>query len=162
VYGSPDRDLVVIHVDDEPRFSKLVASYLERTDARFDVLTATSPVAGLDALTDHDIDCVVSDYDMPGTNGLEFLEAVRADYPDLPFIFYTGKGSEEVASEAITAGVTDYLQKDANTEHYEVLANRITNVVDQYHANRAAERTQRRLWELAGKTNDVLWMFSAD
>lgn len=46
---------------------------------------------------------------MPGQNGIEFLETVCETYPYLPFILYTGKGSEEVASDAITAGVTDYL-----------------------------------------------------
>jgi len=45
-------------------------------------------------------------------NGLEFLEVVRADDPNLPFILFTGKGSEAVASDAFSAGATDYLQKE--------------------------------------------------
>lgn len=50
-------------------------------------------------------------YDMPRQTGIEFLETVREEYPGLPFILYTGKGSEEVAADAISAGVFDYLQK---------------------------------------------------
>ena len=140
----------------------MAATFLEREDNRLDIRTATSPNDGLELLADHEIDCIVSDYDMPRTNGIRFLEAVRDKYPELPFILYTGKGSEKIASEAITAGVTDYLQKQSNTEQYELLANRITNAVSQYRATKAAERAQRRLQELAEKTHDVLWMFSAD
>ncbi|WP_207590647.1 response regulator [Halomontanus rarus] len=88
------------------------------------------------------IDCIVSDYDMPGTNGLEFLEAVRALDSDIPFILFTGKGSEEIASEAISAGVTDYLQKQTSPDQYLVLANRVRNAVESYRARRALERSE--------------------
>lgn len=107
----------VLHVDDEPDFGDLTATVLERSDERFEVDTRTSAAAGLDRLAEGDFDCVVSDYQMPATDGLEFLEAVREENPDLPFLLFTGQGSEEVASEAITAGATDYLQKESGTEH---------------------------------------------
>ncbi|MFP8891261.1 PAS domain S-box protein [Natrialbaceae archaeon A-CW2] len=133
-----DTTIHVLHVDDEPSLADLAATFLERHDSRFSVQTATSVDAGLEALEEHSYDCVISDYDMPGSNGIEFLETVRERYDDIPFILFTGKGSEEVASQAISAGVTDYLQKESGTEQYEVLANRIGNVVDQ-------SRTEREL-----------------
>jgi len=123
----------LLHVDDEPDFAELTAVYLEREGDRFDIETATSASEGL-VLLDDDIDCIVSDYDMPGMNGIEFLEAVRGEYPDVPFVLFTGKGGEEVASEAISAGVTDYLQKRGGSEQYELLANRISNAVEQTRA----------------------------
>jgi PAS domain S-box-containing protein len=134
----------VLHVDDEPAFADLVATYLGRQDDRFEVETATTVGEGLDRLADSSIDCVVSDHDMPDRNGIDFLETVRERYPSLPFILYTGKGSEEVASDAISAGVTDYLQKDSGTSQYAVLANRIRNAVDTYYAQvELADREQR-------------------
>ncbi|MFB6157186.1 MAG: PAS domain S-box protein [Haloferacaceae archaeon] len=134
----------VLHVDDEPDFADVAATFLEREDDRLVVDTATSAAEGLDALDDG-VDCVVSDYDMPGRNGIEFLEAVREDAPDLPFVLYTGKGSEEIASEAISAGVTDYLQKGSGTDQYAVLANRITNAVESYRSRRALADRNRDL-----------------
>jgi PAS domain S-box-containing protein len=77
---------------------------------------------------------------MPGQNGIEFLEDVRDRDPDLPFILYTGKGSEAVASKAISAGVSDYLQKESGTEQYAILANRITNAVEARRAQRDRQR----------------------
>ena len=130
----------ILHVDDEPDFAELTATFLEREDERFTVETATSGSEGLDRLADADLDCIVSDYDMPGRNGIEFLEAVRADHPDLPFILFTGKGGEEVASDAISAGVTDYLRKEGNAEQYAILANRIRNAVERTRAERERRR----------------------
>jgi PAS domain S-box-containing protein len=130
----------ILHVDDEPGFADMTSSFLEREDDRFAVQTATSAAAGLDILADSDIDCVVSDYDMAERNGIQFLEAVRAEYDDLPFILYTGKGSEEIASDAISAGVTDYLQKESGTDQYAVLANRITNAVESLRVKRERNR----------------------
>jgi len=134
----------VLHVDDEPDFTDLTADALEREDDRLSVETATNAAEGLDRLTES-VDCVVSDYDMPGRNGIEFLEAVREQQPALPFVLFTGKGSEEVASEAISAGVTEYLEKGRGLGQYTVLANRITNAVEQYRSKRALESSQRRL-----------------
>jgi len=137
-------DIRILHVDDEPEFADLTATCLEREDERFVIESATSAAEGREKLTD-EIDCVVSDYEMPGMNGIELLTAVRETYPDLPFILFTGKGSEEVASEAISAGVTDYLRKRSGTEQYELLASRIDTAVGQYRAERELERQRDRL-----------------
>lgn len=135
----------VLHVDDEPDFADMAATFVEREDDGFDIKTATSASEGLDRLASDDFDCVVSDYDMPGQNGIEFLEAVREEHEDLPFILYTGKGSEEVASDAISAGVTDYLQKESGTGQYPVLANRIRNAVEKYRTQTELADREKRL-----------------
>lgn len=60
-------------------------------------------------------------------------------YPDLPFILFTGRGSEEMASDVIASAMTGYLQKESGSSQYEVLADRIRNAVEQY-------RTEQALW----------------
>jgi len=152
----------VLHVDDDPEFAALTAAAVERESDRLAVETATSAADGLDRVRDGSIDCIVSDYDMPGENGIEFLRREREERPDLPFVLFTGKGSEEVASEAVSAGVTDYLPKGGGAERFELLANRIENAVDQHRAERRAAETERRLMELSEVSADVLWTFDAD
>lgn len=152
----------VLHVDDDPGITELTADLLVDEDGRFSVETALNAEDGLEKLGANDFDCVVSDYEMPGEDGIEFLREVRETCPDLPFILFTGKGSEEVAAEAISAGVSDYLQKDHGLSVYSILANRIDNLVDQYRSRRSAEELEQRLSTLAEAANDILWLFTAD
>ncbi|POG57219.1 hybrid sensor histidine kinase/response regulator [Haloferax marisrubri] len=135
-------DVRVLHVDDEPSLTDLVSIYLEREagDVDLSVSTSNSGADALERLRQEQLDCVVSDYDMPDIDGLEFLRAVRSEHPDLPFILFTGKGSEEVARDAFRVGATDYMQKDTGTDQYTVLANRVVNAVSQYRAKAASER----------------------
>jgi PAS domain S-box-containing protein len=140
--GQPIR---VLHVDDDEQFASTSASFLETEDEAFEVVTETSATDGLDRVDSDPVDCVVSDYQMPGTDGIEFLERVRERRPDLPFILFTGEGSETVAGEAISAGATDYLQKGSGTEQYELLANRVRNAVESRRNRRAVERSRARL-----------------
>ena len=144
VASFPD-EIRVLHVDDDPAFVDLTESFLTRIDESFAVETATGAEEAIDRFCSGVFDCVVSDYEMPGMTGLELLEEIREIDPDVPFVLFTGKGSEAVASDAISAGVTDYLQKETGTEQYTVLANRIENAVDQYRSERALAESQKRL-----------------
>jgi len=144
----PPDPVRVLHVDDDPDFAELTATFLERENDQLTVETATNVDEALERLRADEYDCVVSDYDMPGRNGIEFLEAVRKTDLSLPFVLFTGKGSEEVASDAISAGVTDYLQKETGTDQYAVLANRIVNAVEHDRSRRLVERSERRLREI--------------
>ncbi|WP_245781362.1 PAS domain S-box protein [Halopelagius inordinatus] len=118
--------------------AELIGTYLERFDDRLSATAATGSREALELIDETEFDCIVSDYDMPGSDGLQLLEAVRADSPDLPFILFTGRGSEEIASDAISRGVTDYMQKESETEQYQVLAQRISNTVRQHRLSQVA------------------------
>ena len=146
----------ILHVDDDQALVEMAAEFLRRENDQFDCATEVAPERALERLREEPFDCVVSDYDMPGMDGLAFLEAVRDENPELPFILFTGKGSEEIASEAIASGVTGYLQKEGNVEQYTVLANRIVNAVTQYRTERKVERTQQKFEKLAKHSTDVV------
>ena len=148
--------LSVLVVDDSDFFAEMTAETLAE-DHGFDTEAASDPVTALDYFTDNDIDCIVSDYEMPEMDGLEFLDAVREHDADLPFILLTGRGDEEVASEAIAAGVTDYLLKLEVVEdkQYGRLANRIRNVVSK-------RRTQAKYELLVDNSPDVIAQVAAD
>ena len=150
--GAPDRELFdapaairVLHVDDDPEFADLTASFLDSSETAFDITSSTDPTDALDVFREVQFDCVVSDYDMPRLSGLELLAKIREIDPDIPFVLFTGKGSEEIASRAISSGVTDYLQKSVGTDQYTVLANRIENAVETYRSQEALAASQERL-----------------
>jgi len=145
----------VLHVDDDTSLLELTGEFLEHEDDRLVLETATSADEGLNQIEDRPPDCIVSDYDMPGKNGIEFLQTLRKTHPDLPFILFTGKGSEAVASDAISNGATDYLQKGGGSDRYKLLANRVKNAVEQYRSNRRATDLER-IRQLVSDVNQAL------
>ena len=157
----PDR-IPVLLVDDDPDLREVTASFVEREADRIAVETAPDAEAGLEVLADREIECVVSDYEMPGRDGLAFLDAVRERDPELPFILFTGRGCEEVASEAISAGVTDYLQKAGGTERYERLAKRIVEAVEKRRAELEAEEAVGQFRAVAEGASDAILSVDTD
>ncbi|UIP01195.1 PAS domain S-box protein [Halobaculum sp. CBA1158] len=138
--GGPER-LSVLLVDDDEQMVELSATYLERELPDADTTGITDPSAALAELRENaeTYDCVVSDFDMPGMDGLELFAAIREAEVEVPFVLFTGKGSEEIASRAISAGVDEYLQK-GGTEEYPVLANKVENLVEKYWAERQVRK----------------------
>jgi len=99
----------VLYVDAVPT----VPAALRDADEIHEVRTADSGADAFSILESEQIDCVVSEYGLPDTDGLAFLRAVRNRWPTLPFVLFTDDGDEALASEAIGAGATDYLPKSA-------------------------------------------------
>ncbi|MFP4591495.1 MAG: PAS domain S-box protein [Halobacteriales archaeon] len=148
--------IAILHVDDDPSFGSLTSAFLDRITDDFEVEFVTGATEAMEHLSTDDVDCIISDYEMPGMNGIKLLESVRADHPDLPYILFTGKGSEEIAAEAIAVGVTDYIQKEGGSEQFTVLANRVRNAVEGYRAEREAERTLTQLEAISANSADAI------
>ena len=113
------------------------------------VTTAPSAADGLALLAESPVDCIVSAYRLPETDGLAFLETVRESRPDLPFVLFPAEGSESLASEAIAAGATDYLPKGDSADQYARLADRIRTAVEAERGRAATRRRFERLLEHA-------------
>lgn len=159
--GSDTETVRILHVDDNKDFAELTAAYLERESETFTLLSEHSAAAGLDRLQSEDVDCIVSDYQMPGANGLEFFEDIPDQYAHVPFILFTGQGSEEVASDAFSLGVTDYLQKETGSDQYTVLTNRIEQAVANARFEQRVELTRQRFKTLVEESSDAILVVDA-
>jgi len=128
-----ERHYEILHVDDDPEMGEIVATYLEREQSGLDctVHLEHSPMAALEELREGttDYDCVVSDYEMPEMNGIDFLEAVRESYPELPLLLFSGTETSDVAAEVVHAGLTDYLRKGFGGESYTMLVRRVEHAM---------------------------------
>lgn len=125
--------LSIYHVDDDPELGALVKRYVESgiVEADCAVTTETDPRSALETLRadGERFDCVVSDYDMPDMNGIEFLEAVRETHPRLPFLMFSGREPNDIAASIIRAGLSDFLRKGAGTDQYTMLVRRVEHAV---------------------------------
>ncbi|HMB49526.1 MAG TPA: bacterio-opsin activator domain-containing protein [Natronoarchaeum rubrum] len=124
------------------------ADGLRDAQPAFAVTTATSGERAQSIVADRDVDCVVCAEALPDTDGVTVLYAIRETYPSMPVFLYAGGGTEELASEAISAGVTDYVPTTLAEEQPAVLANRILNAVEKHRAETALEDRERRLARL--------------
>jgi PAS domain S-box-containing protein len=129
----------ILHIDDDSGFLDLTKAFLEKEFNDVDMTTAVGSTEGLKRIKNEAFHCVVSDYEMPKMDGLELLAEVRKEYPELPFVLYTGKGSEEIAGKAINAGVTGYFQKGGPEQHRR-LANRVKHAAKEYQTQIESER----------------------
>ena len=102
--------ITLLYVDDEPDLLDLCKLFLER-EGEFSVVTVPSATSALQLIKERPFDAIISDYQMPVMDGIEFLKKVRMDFKDIPFILFTGRGREEVVIEAINCGADFYLQK---------------------------------------------------
>ncbi len=117
----------VLYVDDSRRATQFHAEMLSKYG--FEVVTAVTPSDGLDQLGQNSVDCVLSDLSMPEVDGFEFFAAVREDYPQLPFILFTGEESADTVSTAFERGVTDFVPKSFCTISHELLTHRIEQAI---------------------------------
>jgi PAS domain S-box-containing protein len=119
----------VLYVDDEPMLLELAKLFLEKT-GDFRIETLTSARAALETLARTSYDCIISDYQMPGMDGIVFLKTVRSKGSTIPFIIFTGKGREDVVIEALNSGADFYLQKGGDPKaQFVELAHKIRQAI---------------------------------
>ena len=145
VVGSAERPKIrVLHVDDELGLLKVAKQCLE-LQGPFHVDTACSVEEALSKLKEKEYDAVVSDYKMPGKDGLEFLEMLRKNGSTIPFVMFTGKGREEVAVKAWSLGADHYVNKTGDPETvYCDLAHNIRQAVEKKTALEMRNICQQR------------------
>ncbi|MFY9749830.1 MAG: response regulator, partial [Methanoregula sp.] len=100
----------LLYVDDEDSLLDLTKLYMELS-GEFSVDTATSAKEAIGMLVKRPYAAIISDYQMPDMDGIEFLKKVRTSGNTIPFILFTGRGREEIAIQALNEGADFYLQK---------------------------------------------------
>ncbi len=148
--------ILVLYVDDEPALRDIGKLFLERT-GNFSVVTIDSASGALTLLKKERFDAVVSDYQMPGINGIAFLKSVRALGNKISFIIFTGRGREEIAIEALNNGADFYLQKGGEPKSQFVeLAHKIQTAVDRRRTEMALAESEERFRGITERISDLI------
>ncbi len=100
-------------------------------------------------------DIIISDYLMPGMNGIEFLKALNRGNKQVPVIMTTGQGDEDIAVQAMKLGAWDYLVKSA--DFFTLLPTVIEKVVREFKLKESLRKSERRFQDLAERTSDWIW-----
>jgi PAS domain S-box-containing protein len=142
----------VLYVDDEPNLLDIGKQFLENS-GEFTVTTAVSAPEGIRLLGQERFDAIISDYQMPGMDGIQLLIEVRKRFGPIPLILFTGRGREEVVIQAINSGADFYIQKGGEPKaQFAELTHKIKSAVFRKRAEdalRESEENYRDLYENA-------------
>jgi CheY-like chemotaxis protein len=115
----------LLYVDDAEELLNISKIFIEK-EAEFTLLTASSVEEAFRILSTERVDIIISDNDMPGTTGIEFLKKIRDDpvFKEIPFIIFTSRSREEIVIEALNNKADFYLQKgtDPKSQYAELMS----------------------------------------
>ncbi len=139
---------------------------LERTletNTETTVRTERTGTAALDLVRNGGPDCIVADYSLQGMTGIELLENIRDETTRLPVVMVTAEGDETVASEAIGAGVTDYIPlSDPDDGRPDELLSRLERALREARRS-IAERDRARQFDATFDDSDTAtWVLDPD
>ncbi len=138
----------ILLVDDEKELLALTKAYIEKFHPNIELSTSSSTNEALDLIKKVSFDTIISDYQMPTIDGLDFLARLRNSGNKTPFIMFTGRGNEEVAIQTLNLGGDYYLQKggDPKTQFLELFTF-IEKTVDKMQTEEMLER-QRKAFQI--------------
>ena len=141
----------ILIVDDEPDIARVLTLHLE--DFGYDTLWADSGEKALKILETESFSLALFDVRMPGINGVELLETVKASYPDLPVIMMTAYGGERMAVDCMKIGAADYLPKPFALDS---VMDRIQRVITLYRAEAEQKRLRNMVMEQGYRMEAIL------
>ncbi len=153
--GSPYQ---ILCVDDEEFLLDLCRLFLERGGA-LQVDTALSAAEALEKITTKEYDAIISDYEMPGMNGVEFLKTIRSSGNRIPFIIFTGRGREEVVIDALNNGADFYLQKGGDPKaQFAELESKVHHAIKQKNAEFSLQQEREQLLSIFDSLDQFVYV----
>ncbi|MFA5254920.1 MAG: response regulator, partial [Methanoregula sp.] len=152
----------VMFVDDEEVICDITRRFLEK-DPDIKVDTFLSAEAALEALKTRRYDVIVSDYEMPGLDGIAFLKQLKSTGNPTPFIIFSGKGREAVIIEALNNGADFYLQKGGDPQAlFAELRNQIRHIDQKEKARAALRESEERYRIITENMDDTIWLIDVN
>ncbi|NVM57185.1 MAG: response regulator [Desulfobacterales bacterium] len=138
--------LKLVIIEDEEAHFKLMKGAIVRAFPRASVDYFEDAGSCLERLDEIAPDIIVTDYLMPGMNGLELLEALKRENKDIPLIMITGQGDENIAARAMKLGAADYLVK--SVDFFSLLPSVINQVVGERKLKESFEESKKRFKQI--------------
>ena len=153
----------ILHVDDDASIRAISKLVLLDLNNNFDIDQACCVDEALKKLSTWKYDAIISDYEMPQKNGLDFLKELRSQKNDIPFVLFTGKGREEVAIQALNLGADGYYNKQGSPETvYGELAHGIKITTQRKKAEEKLKQNNKIINSIVNSTHDAIFAFDSN
>ena len=144
----------VLYVDDEPVLLEIVKIFLEKSkEFTIDVTTSVNEVIKSEKLKSYD--AIVSDYQMPGMDGISFLKYVHTELGDIPLLFLPGRERKKLSSRHSIMVLISISQRDDPRFQFDELANNIKKAVRKREIREGYKHTAQRLSDLVNYLPDA-------
>src|SRR5215469_8170682 len=138
-------------LDDNPHDRQLTLRELRKEFPDVEALEPLDNGEFREALANAPFDIVITDFNLKWSNGVDIVRAVKEARPHCPVIMFTATGTQEVAVEAMKAGLDDYVIK--SPKHYMRLAVAVRSCLDRAEIRLRALRSETRLHTLLERLN---------
>ena len=141
---------IVLVVDDEEGIRETLSGIFE--DEGCSIVTANSGEEALDLLKEQNPDLILLDIWLPGIDGIQTLEEIKALRPDLPVIMISGHGNIELAVKATRLGAYDFLEKPLSLERVLLVSKRALERRTLEIENKALRKDLTKKYRLLGNS----------
>jgi len=133
----------ILLVEDNPDHGVLIKTRLVRLDGSLDITLVETAEDALARFIENPFDLVLSDFELPGMNGMELLRALRGRGQEVPFIFLTGQGSVQMIVDALRLGISDYFTKEEGFSRYDLLVESINRALSKTRVEKELQSEQK-------------------
>lgn len=155
------RSLRILHLEDDPMDAELVQMTLVSEGIECEVQVVSRREEFQVAIERGGIDLILADFALPSFDGMSALGIVRAQFPDLPFVFVSGKLGEEAAIESLKSGATDYVLKSRLSRLAPAVQRALTEAKEHAKQRRTEQALERAYAEIEKRAEDYRNLFSS-
>ena len=163
----------ILAIDDDEWFLRLLVRKFEDVDPSFNITSVTTVDEAINILKSKVFDTILCDHKLPGTitihgkkfpcDGIHLMRKFRDEMKILtPFIFVTGQGSEEIASQALQLGAAGYFIKRVQPGYYSLMATSIRQIIDRYWLQRELRESEFRYRDLFENSTGLIFIFDVE
>ena len=146
----------ILIIEDEPAIRRVLLKILSDEDKSHELFEAENGIEGINLIKKHQFDLIISDVKMPKVDGIEVLEFINLNFPEIPFVMISGHGDLDLAVDSMKKGAFDYISKPPDLNR---LLTTVRNALDKKKLiveNKVLKKKIKKNFEMIGESKAII------
>ena len=146
----------ILIIEDEPAIRRVLVKILSDEDKSHELFEAENGIEGINLIKKHQFDLIISDVKMPKVDGIEVLEFINLNFPEIPFVMISGHGDLDMAVDSMKKGAFDYISKPPDLNR---LLTTVRNALDKKKLiveNKVLKKKIKKNFEMIGESKAII------